>query len=63
MKRIRGREVVRRKSELRTQSNTSRGGFMIDPKTDPGKVDNQDGWHVGLEDEVSNVTFQFKGQT
>lgn len=36
---------------------------MIDPETDPGKVDNQDGWHVGLEDEVSNVTFQLKGQT
>lgn len=45
-----------------TQGHPSCRGIVIDPEGDPGEDGNQDGRHVCLQDEVTNVPLQFKAE-
>lgn len=44
------------KKQCLTQGHPSSGGIIIDPEGDPGEDGDQDGGHVCLQDEISNVS-------
>ena len=45
-----------------TQGHSGGGGVVVDPEGDPGEDGDQDGGHVGLQDEVSDVPLQLEAQ-
>jgi len=45
-----------------TQSHSGGGGVVVDPEGDPGEDGDEDGRHVGLQDEVSDVPLQLEAQ-
>lgn len=45
------------KEQRLTQGHPSSRGIIIDPKGDPGEDCDQDGGHVCLQDEISNISF------
>lgn len=45
-----------------TQGHSGSRGIVVDPEGDPGEDGNQDGRHVCLQDEVTNVPLQFEAE-
>lgn len=41
--------------KIHTQCHSCSRSIVIDPEGDPGQDGDEDGWHVGLQDEVTNV--------
>ena len=47
---------------VRTQCHPGSRGVVVDPEGDPGQDGDQDGGHVGLQDEVADVPLQLEAQ-
>ena len=45
-----------------TQGHSGSRCIVVDPEGDPGEDGNQDGGHVCLQDEVTNVPLQFEAE-
>ena len=45
-----------------TQGHSGSRGVIVDPEGDPGEDGNQDGRHVRLQDEVTNVPLQLEAE-
>ena len=45
-----------------TEGDPCGGGVVVDPEGDPGQDGDQDGGHVGLQDEVADVPLQLEAQ-
>lgn len=56
------RIIVRQQQGDPTQGHSGSGGVIVDPERDPGEDGNQDGRHVCLQDEVTNVPLQFEAE-
>lgn len=56
------RAIVQQQQGDLTQGHSGSRGVIVNPEGDPGEDGNQDGRHVCLQDEVTNVPLQFEAE-